>query len=487
MKKEKITGSIHYRWVAIFCLVVVGFIFLGVLYYRYEAKRIMSDNYEDISAIAKLKADFIQDWRRQRLADIHRVPGPIVRREMARLLQDPTNPSARAALQIQLNINRKVTIYADALFLDTRGNILLSDNPNPAPVDRATMKAIEVALKDRTEVFSNFFRDSKGIIYIDAVAPIPDNSGRPIAIVVLRSKAADFLYPFIQSWPTPSKTSETFLVRRDGDFVLFLNELRYRSNTALTLRFPLTATHVPSVQAALGNYGRFLGRDYRGVEVLAVSQPVSQSPWSIVAKVDAGEILTEVKYRSWIITIIVTLIIGISAGLIWSVYRKRQEVERKQAEEALKSSEKRYRRLFETAQDGILILDAETEQISDVNPFLVEMLGYSHEDFLGKKLWEIGILKDIEASKAAFLELQSKGYVCYADLPLETKDGRPMAVEFVSIVYPFNHHKAIQCNIRDITKRKLLGEALKNLTTNWNGAWRSGRSSSGRLFLKSKQ
>ena len=132
-----------------------------------------------------------------------------------------------------------------------------------------------------------------------------------------------------------------------------------------------------------------------------------------------------------------------------------------QSEEALKSSETRYRRLFETAQDGILILDAETGQISDVNPFLVEMLGYSHEDFLGKKLWEIGAFKDIEASKAAFGELQAKGYVRYEDLPLRTKDGRPMAVEFVSNVYLVNHHKVIQCNIRDITERKLIAEALQ--------------------------
>jgi transcriptional regulator with GAF, ATPase, and Fis domain len=89
------------------------------------------------------------------------------------------------------------------------------------------------------------------------------------------------------------------------------------------------------------------------------------------------------------------------------------------------------------------------------------MLGYSHEEFLGKKLWEIGPFKNMEASKAAFLELQSKGYVRYNDLPLETKEGRPMAVEFVSNVYLVNHHKVIQCNIRDITERKLIAEALQ--------------------------
>src|SRR4030042_517000 len=135
--------------------------------------------------------------------------------------------------------------------------------------------------------------------------------------------------------------------------------------------------------------------------------------------------------------------------------------DQKQSEEALKISETRYRRLFETAQDGILILDADTGQISDVNPFLVEMLGYSHEDFLGGKLWEIGPFKNIEASKTAFSELQNKGYIRYEDLPLQIKDGRLMDVEFVSNVYLVNHHKVIQCNIRDITERKRYEKELK--------------------------
>ena len=135
--------------------------------------------------------------------------------------------------------------------------------------------------------------------------------------------------------------------------------------------------------------------------------------------------------------------------------------ERNQAREVLEVSETRYRRLFETAQDGILILDADTGQISDVNPFLIQMLGYSHEDFLGRKLWEIGAFKDIEASQEAFSELQTRGYVRYEDLPLQTRDGRSIAVEFVSNVYLVDHHKVIQCNIRDITERKKAEEKLR--------------------------
>jgi PAS domain S-box-containing protein len=134
---------------------------------------------------------------------------------------------------------------------------------------------------------------------------------------------------------------------------------------------------------------------------------------------------------------------------------------RKKAEEALKVSETRYRRLFESAQDGIILLDADTGQMLGVNPFLIKMLGYSHKDFLGKKLWEIGPFSDIAASKLQFSELQTKGYVRYEHLPLETRDGRLIDVEFVSNIYLVNHNKIIQCNIRDITLRKQAEEALR--------------------------
>jgi PAS domain S-box-containing protein len=127
---------------------------------------------------------------------------------------------------------------------------------------------------------------------------------------------------------------------------------------------------------------------------------------------------------------------------------------RQRAEESLRVSESRYRRLFDTAQDGILILDADTGQITDVNPYLVKMLGYPREDFMGKKLWELGSFKDSEASKATFLALQTQGYVRYEDLPLQASDDRRVDVEFVSNVYMVGDQKVIQCNIRSITRRK---------------------------------
>jgi two-component system cell cycle sensor histidine kinase/response regulator CckA len=123
-------------------------------------------------------------------------------------------------------------------------------------------------------------------------------------------------------------------------------------------------------------------------------------------------------------------------------------------EDALRASEGRYRRLFETAQDGILILDAQSGLIVDVNPFLVSLLDYPRNEFIGKALWDIGPFKLVQESKAAFRELQDKQYIRYENLPLETRSGQRVNVEFVSNVYGVNGERVIQCNIRDITARK---------------------------------
>jgi PAS domain S-box-containing protein len=121
--------------------------------------------------------------------------------------------------------------------------------------------------------------------------------------------------------------------------------------------------------------------------------------------------------------------------------------------DALRISELRYRRLFETAQDGILILDANSGEIMDVNPFLIDLLDYPFEELRGRKLWEIGQFKDIAANRSAFETLQQNEYIRYENLPLRRRDGKQIQVEFVSNVYWVETDKVIQCNIRDITAR----------------------------------
>ncbi len=134
---------------------------------------------------------------------------------------------------------------------------------------------------------------------------------------------------------------------------------------------------------------------------------------------------------------------------------------RRQSEAATKDSEIRYRRLFQAAKDGILILESNTGTVIDANPFMTELLGYPHAEFLGKELWEIGLFGDITESRAVYQKLQERGYVRYDHLPLESRSGHKVDVEFVSNVYQEGEHQVVQCNIRDITERTRLQQLIE--------------------------
>jgi PAS domain S-box-containing protein len=146
---------------------------------------------------------------------------------------------------------------------------------------------------------------------------------------------------------------------------------------------------------------------------------------------------------------------------------------RRRTEKRMEISEVRYRRLFETAHDGILILDANTAKVLDVNRFMINLLQYPIEHFLGKELWEIGVFHDAQASKTAMTALQERGNIRYEDLPLEDKNGKHIPVEFVSNVYSEGDHNVIQCNIRDITERRHIAEELHKAKTEAEAANRA--------------
>ncbi len=153
--------------------------------------------------------------------------------------------------------------------------------------------------------------------------------------------------------------------------------------------------------------------------------------------------------------------IGALAFVTDITLRHINESEHKAITEALQKSETRYRRLFEAAKDGVLILDADTAQINDVNTFLIDLLGYSKEEFLGKKLLDISPFKDLQQIREGFKKLSIESYIRYDGLPLQTKRGDLIEVEFVSNVYEVSGKKVIQCNIRDVTQKKIIEREIK--------------------------
>jgi PAS domain S-box-containing protein len=312
-------------WVTGFALIALVLLAGGGYYYRAETARVRARKYEELAAVGKLKANQIATWRNDCLNDASRAAdGPLLRAALVRLLAEPWAPSLRADLRASLRLELRGSVYSNALFLAPDGTVLMLAKDDANPVDQATRRAMGAALARHGAVLSDFYRRPDGLIYADAIAPIGNDQGQTLAFLALRSSLQRFLYPLIQSWPTPTRSAETLLVRRDGNEVLFLNDLRFGANAPLVLRIALTRTDVPAVQAVLGKEGTFAGNDYRGTAVLSDLRPVPGSPWFMVAKVDASEMLAEVRFRAGMIVLLVLLFVALAAVSTGFAYRHRQ-------------------------------------------------------------------------------------------------------------------------------------------------------------------
>ena len=454
------------RWVlvTIFVCLAAGIVATGYLYYRNHGRHFSAEVGRQLSAIADLKASELVQWRKERLEDagtlFHNAAFTTLVR---RFFEQPDDVDGRRQLQEWIGRIQTNSQYDRVVLLDARGVLRLSAPDTPEPLGAHLVGDAAAVLRSRQVTLVDFHRDSPtGPIHLGLLVPILDesNAGNPLGVLIFRIDPATYLYPFIQRWPIPSLTAETLLVRREGDEVVFLNELRFQRNTALTRRPLSSQKAMPAARAALGQEGIMDGIDYRGVPVEAALRAIPDSPWFLVARMDIAEVYAPLREQlTLVVALISALLVGAGAGiaLLWRQQRVRYYQER--AEAAV-----RFRRLFEAARDGILILNAETGMIVEVNPFLVEMLGYTHEQFLGKRIWEVGLFRDIVANQDNFAELQRKEYLTYEDKPLETADGRRIEVEFVSHCYLVNHQKVMQCNIRDITERRRAEEALRQQT-----------------------
>ncbi len=384
--------DLHHRTWVVFILITLALLAGGYGYYRDEAGRIRQDKYQDIAAIGELKAGQILQWRQERLADAHRsAASPFFRRALAEWLGAPENPDLRANWRQRLKIEQEAYGYSDVLLLDPDGRILLAANDAPDPTDAATRQGIAAAFAGGGAAFSDFYRSPGNRVHLDAIAPVHDAERRPLAALVLRSDAASYLYPLIQSWPTSSRSGETLLVRREGDAVVYLNELHHRANTALSLRVPLAQDDLPAARAVLGQQGQFQGLDYRGVEVLADLRPVPGSPWFLVAKVDADEILAEARYRAGTITLSVLLGILLAGVLTASAYRQRQANlyrDLYRSEQRRREKQEEFRTTLYSIGDAVITTDEEG-RVRQMNPVAERLTGWPEAEARSRPLDEV--------------------------------------------------------------------------------------------------
>ena len=384
------------RWlVPAFSLAVLVLFAGGGWFYMVQRDRLRTAAEENLEAFARFKVDQIVQWRSDRLGDAAiRMESPYSSGALAQWIAGSRGNGTERILSLFRSLRTHYR-YRDILLVDTRGRAALSLNGQLGTLDPEALRALGVALRERRVLLSDLHSGTgESGPQIDAIAPLIDGNrdGSPaVGAVILRCDARDFLYPLLQVWPLPSRSGETLLVRRDGDDVLYLNDLRHRAHTALSLRIPLSREDTPAVAAVMGKQGVFYGKDYRGILVLSALKAVPDSPWFMVAKEDEAEVLAPSRFRA---VLILALVLGIAAAAaaggvaLWQREEKTRYRARLLAETARRTSEERYRITLLSVGDGVITTDAQGK-VELLNPVAEGLTGWLQEEARGKGLEEV--------------------------------------------------------------------------------------------------
>jgi signal transduction histidine kinase len=388
MLKEPFDFSRKIIYVALTLLFII--LIGGAMWvFRYQVNLIRENKYAEIRAIAHLKSDEIVRWLGERYSDVDYFARSM---ELKSILLEKDKGTKDSILQKEFNRvfqrMRKNHHYANVRVVDLKGNTLYSFNgfhqANPGILTIVS----DVGKKQKIVLHDFSINPENQLIHLDIAAPVQiGNSNR--AVLIFTIDPSTFLYPLIQSWPAPSKTSETLLLRREGDSILYLNELKHAPKAALRLKQPLSEESLPPLDAVNGKLESFEGKDYDGKSVIADIRPIRGTPWLMIAKIDKSEVFYELKFRIILQAGMLLMLLMFIASLAALLYSRRQKsiyeqmlTNRKEADEQIRKLntelelrvEERTEQLIKTNKD----LEAFTYSVShDLRTPLRAIDGYS--------------------------------------------------------------------------------------------------------------
>ncbi len=353
-----------YALLLAFLLLAVGIVTIGGLHYQDYTKRRRAEVAQQLSAIAALKVGELVQYRRERLGDgLVFFENAAFSALVRRAFDHPNDREAHAALRTWLGRYREHYQYDRVFLLDARGAEWMAAPEGRVPVASVIARRVSEILRSGDVTLQDFHRnehDQK--VYLTVLVPMLDGPGgrRALGVLGLRIDPETYLYPFLRRWPTPSRTAETLLLRRDGTDALFLNDLKFQAHTALALRIPLASQDVPAVKAALGQEGIVDGRDYRGVPVLAAVRKVPGFPWFLVARMDVAEVDAPLGERLWVTIMLVGGLLlgaGASLGLVWRQQHVRFYAAQYRTEKALGDSRALLEAIVTATSDAVYAKD----------------------------------------------------------------------------------------------------------------------------------
>jgi len=485
MRINKITAIekkiIPWQLILIFLLFSGGIILSGIFYYISLKKKIFKEQEDNLSVIASLKIGQIERWHSERLedAEVIRNDKPLIS-YINHFFTTNSNHLQKDILCSLKTVSDEPD-YSNLILTDTLLNIRLNFSKAESVLSDTLRKEMKMVLSGKT-VFMSDLRRSIDIpyIHIDILIPLIDSGNskfQAVGILILRIAPEKVLFPIIQSWPNISKSSETLLLRREGDSILYLNELRHSKNTALNLKLPLTNKNLLATKALTGFEGVTEGIDYRNITVVGSIHKISGLPWYMVAKVDQAEILSPLKRYVLLIILVVLLLILINASIfgfwIWQqrikAYRQllKNESINREAEEILQETNQYLSSLFNSANTPIVVWDV-SFYIARFNHAFEVLSGYNAAELIGKK---IDILFSGEKT-GPWIGFDNSSVIGESMEPIEIeiqiKDGRRRILLWNYVNILDNNSKTVVATVAqgyDITERKAAESALFNVIT----------------------
>ncbi len=440
-------------------ILIITILFVGLSWNKQEQKRARKDIYQKLSLIAETESREIRQWLDERKGDASLMAGsPYFSSGLLALLKNP-EPGGFEKIKARMALTAKTYGYKRIMILDeSRNPVVTYGSEAPAYLSETLLNDLDRAEKTGAVINTDLhLHEEEGIIHIDFIAPIihpEDPEKKAGAFIVLTVDAEDYLFPLIQNWPFISRTAETLMVKKEGQEVLFLNELRHRQNTALKFRLPLTEGDRPEVRAALGEYGAFEGRDYRGEKVMAFLTAVPNTCWSLVAKIDKAEALSG-RHSTLIILFMFSLVLIqlITTELIWQRKEKLNLQKLYEAETRAREKEKLFQVLSDSAITGVYLI--QDGVFKYVNRSLADMFGYEPGELIGKlgnleltHPEDRGMVKEYNrrrlSGEISSIRFEFRGL---------RKDGTSFYCEAHGTAIDYQGRKAIMGTLIDITRR----------------------------------
>ena len=431
------------------------FIVAAYLYYHNEKDLVQATKHAELSAIGKLKTNQFVQWQKERISEAQFFSGnPNYVDAISAIIKDDTSQVAnlRQSLQHIMTDKRYENIYV----IDENQKIIFSAIPGENLIDNESLQYSKKVFFSRQLAFRDYYYCLfHQRVHFELFVPVINRNGNTVAVMLFSINPMDFIFPLLSDWPTESKTSETILVRNEGDSIRFLNNLKKADNSRLSIAFSISEQTLPSVNVFKGGEGLFTGFDYAGDKVLVDRSIIKGTQYAIVNKIDIDELYADFNKQS-VMIIIITALFVLLVGLIvaWYYNTRQKGLYRKllQKSNELEDREEQYRLIMDNSLDAIMLTSPDGSILS-VNKAAEQMFGMSAAELCqkGRK----GIVDYSNPQSKALLDQREKTGKAKGEMTFVRKDGSKFFAEVSSSIFKSaNGQLRVGIIIRDISDRK---------------------------------